>query len=279
MDLNGDGDSATISFAHSDWDILGTLSTTTQSPLFGNIYDKDGKMISSQQLFRCEDLCKMEYDDGLTDFTMERYAYDKLKINVGENIRSEDFEVSIYVGNQYDFKTVSINISPSSRYEYERMEYSSDKMQQWNDFKETHSFTIDNQSNDTIVAQWRPYQDQYRTISFTSNDPAAFRLLGSEKVQVRLPKIEDGKLVLDGDCDLDYYPSQGKVSHTFPDVVKNIAIAPGEFLCTYILDYQCFETDFTMYARNPNTGKERAISGKFSSRLPVDYYHTMQKIL
>jgi hypothetical protein len=279
INLNGDGDSTVVSFAHSNWDILGVISDRSNYPLIGNIYDDKGTFIKKDQLLSCKGLCRLTYDDGLTDFQLVRDSYDKLKIHIGENARRVAIPIIIYVGNQYEEKAISLNISPSGQYILDKIVYSSEDLQQYTDIVATDSITVNNQGKDTITIQWKPYEGQYRSVSFTSEDPTAFKLLGNNPVPVRLPYLVNGKMVQDDKGDIGYYPGTGHIGQSFPDVTKDIKIPPFSTRTIYhLIEYQVFWRYYTLNARNQNSGKERTVTGIFTSRLPIGYFAAIHKI-
>lgn len=264
FNLSGDGDSVVVSFAHSNWDILGVVSKNGNYPLAVDVIDSQGTL---------------SYNDGLTDFKIKRTSSNKLKIIIGENARKSAAPIDIFVGNQYEQKTISINISPSGQYALDKIVYSSEDLQQWTDIVKTDSITVHNQGKDTIVMQWKPYEGQYRTVSFTSENQTAFKLLGNEPIPIRLPYLVNGKLVQDGNGDLGYYSGRGQIAQSFPDVTKDIKIPPYSTKTIYhLIEYQVFRTYYTLHALNQNSGKERIVTGMFTSRLPVGYFAMVSTI-
>lgn len=279
LNLNGDGDSAVVSFAHSNWDILGVVSKKGNYPLAGDIIDSQGTLLATNKMLTFKGLCTLSYDDGLTDFSIKRSSSNQLKIIIGENARKSDAPIIIIVGNQYEEKTISIDISPSGKYTLDKIVYSSEDLQQYTYIVETDSITVNNQGKDTITIQWKPYEGQYRTVSFSSDNPIAFRLLGNEPIPIRLPYLVNGKLVQDDKGDMGYYSVKGQIEQSFPDVTKDIKIPPFSSRTIYhLIEYQVFWTYYTLHATNQNSGKERTVTGMFTSKLPIGYFVAIHKI-
>lgn len=115
--LNGNGDVAVIHFAASNWDLTGVYAYTDNFSYPYRIYDADGNLLSRGEMVPyLEGLGKIESDDVMTAFNIERCHSNELKITVTENARSGYFRFLLIVGNEYESQEIFVEITPSDSY-------------------------------------------------------------------------------------------------------------------------------------------------------------------
>ena len=282
--LDGNGDSVTIHFKSSNWNLLHVYDYYDNSSLYYSVYDKDGNIVSQNQSPVLEGLGKIVcddvvYEDKIVDFTIERTHPQEVKLTVNENARSSLFRFSIIASNEYETKEIHVAITPSDRYIFDHITYSLD-MYSYTDthIEERRSMVIDNRGNGNVTNYIFPFQNEYRQIQFTSNNPEAFNLLAS-KPEVEIPGIVDGYLVMNGER-VQYASDMQRLPLPFPDTEKKAVITPAQTSqrITVLLEYEWFETYFTLYAVRPKTKKEKVITGTLKSKMPKGYLIKCEKL-
>lgn len=282
--LDGNGDSVTIHFKSSNWNLLHMYDYYDNSSLYYSVYDKDGNIVSQNQSPVLEGLGKIVcddvvYEDKIVDFTIERTHPQEVKLTVNENARSSLFQFSIIASNEYETKEIHVAITPSDRYIFDHITYSLD-MYSYTDthIEERRSMVIDNRGNGNVTNYIFPFQNEYRQIQFTSNNPEAFNLLAS-KPEVEIPGIVDGYLVMNGER-VQYASDMQRLPLPFPDTEKKAVITPAQTSqrITVLLEYEWFETYFTLYAVHPKTKKEKVITGTLKSKMPKGYLIKCEKL-
>lgn len=282
--LDGNGDSVTIHFKSSNWNLLHVYDYYDNSSLYYSVYDKDGNIVSQNQSPVLEGLGKIVcddvvYEDKIVDFTIERTHPQEVKLTVNENARSSLFRFSIIASNEYETKEIHVAITPSDRYIFDHITYSLD-MYSYTDthIEERRSMVIDNRGNGNVTNYIFPFQNEYRQIQFTSNNPEAFNLLAS-KPEVEIPGIVDGYLVMNGER-VQYASDMQRLPLPFPDTEKKAVITPAQTSqrITVLLEYEWFETYFTLYAVHPKTKKEKVITGTLKSKMPKGYLIKCEKL-
>ncbi|WP_455670812.1 hypothetical protein [Phocaeicola faecalis] len=282
--LDGNGDSVTIHFKSSNWNLLHVYDYYDNSSLYYSVYDKDGNIVSQNQSPVLEGLGKIVcddvvYEDKIVDFTIERTHPQEVKLTVNENARSSLFRFSIIASNEYETKAIHVAITPSDRYIFDHITYSLD-MYSYTDthIEERRSMVIDNRGNGNVTNYIFPFQNEYRQIQFTSNNPEAFNLLAS-KPEVEIPGIVDGYLVMNGER-VQYASDMQRLPLPFPDTEKKAVITPAQTSqrITVLLEYEWFETYFTLYAVHPKTKKEKVITGTLKSKMPKRYLIKCEKL-
>lgn len=282
--LDGNGDSVTIHFKSSNWNLLHVYDYYDNSSLYYSVYDKDGNIVSQNQSPVLEGLGKIVcddvvYEDKIVDFTIERTHPQEVKLTVNENALSSLFRFSIIASNEYETKEIHVAITPSDRYIFDHITYSLN-MYSYTDthIEERRSMVIDNRGNGNVTNYIFPFQNEYRQIQFTSNNPEAFNLLAS-KPEVEIPGIVDGYLVMNGER-VQYASDMQRLPLPFPDTEKKAVITPAQTSqrITVLLEYEWFETYFTLYAVHPKTKKEKVITGTLKSKMPKRYLIKCEKL-
>lgn len=272
--LDGNGDSATIRFKASGWDMMGVYSFLNDSFQY-KVYDANDKLIDETEYPYIEGLGKIVRDEKNTDFIVERTSPDEVKITVGKNLLSAPFQFTITASNEYESKTIYVSISPSDRYVFHHITYSLDSfLYDGNQVEEKDRITVFNGTQSVPhMYIFFPYQDECRQVRFASNDREAFRLLEESGLTVEIPSMVDGSLIMDG-AQIKYTTESQNLPLPFPDTEqKSVVIPPfADRTITLLLQYEWFETEYTLYAIHPKTGEQRIITGTLQSKTPRGCY-------
>ena len=226
----------------------------------------------------CDDII---YKDKMVDFAIERTHPREVKITVNENMYSSLFQFCVTVSNEYETKKIYVSITPSDRYIFDRITYSLDAYSYTDKQIEVRkSIVVNNRGDESIVTNYIfPFKDEHRQIQFTSNNPEAFNLLADSKPEVEIPGIVDGHLVMNGEL-ARYASDMQQLPLPFPDTEKEAVTTPPKTSqrITLLLEYEWFETNFTLYAVHPKTKKEKVITGTLQSKMPKGYFIKSEKL-
>ena len=226
----------------------------------------------------CDDII---YKDKMVDFAIERTHPREVKITVNENMYSSLFQFCVTVSNEYETKKIYVSITPSDRYIFDRITYSLDAYSYTDkQIEERKSIVVNNRGDESIVTNYIfPFKDEHRQIQFTSNNPEAFNLLADSKPEVEIPGIVDGHLVMNGEL-ARYASDMQQLPLPFPDTEKEAVTTPPKTSqrITLLLEYEWFETNFTLYAVHPKTKKEKVITGTLQSKMPKGYFIKSEKL-
>lgn len=271
LTLDGNGDVETIRFASSNWDLLGMYVYDESYYYSCNIYDADGNLIATEQVPYLKGLGKIVLDENLIGFTIDRSNSKELKIIVGENARTTHFRFMIMVGNEYEFQEIYVEISPSDRYVLDHITYSLDAYSHEYRAERGMSTLKYNNSDTPYSFIMFPYENVFCSVKFKSNMPEAFQLLGEGNLAVEIPGMEDGRLVMNGKQVQYTYKEQ---AWPFPNTEqKEVSVPPHVYQrITSLIEYDWFETEYTLYATHPKTGKQRIITGMLQSKMPGKCY-------
>ncbi|ADV43426.1 hypothetical protein [Bacteroides helcogenes] len=277
IELDGNGDSVTIHFNSSNWEIISGECSLTQA--FFKIYNAEGVNIGTSGAPCLDGVGKIILNDEQIDLTIERKHSKELTIKVDENIMFSRFDLSILVGNEYESKIIQVIISPCERYVLDDISYSLDAYEYYgNGVGYGKSITVNNETSTPLTTTIYPFRNIYHEVTFTSLSPLAFWLLEKNTV-VDIPTIVDKSLVMDG-VRASYTGDEQKIPISFANEEKKVTIpALSKQRITPILSYDWFETDFTIRAHNPKTNKKRTIAGRLRSNMPTKESHIIRETI
>lgn len=270
LTLDGNGDVAVIRFASSNWDYLQIYTYEENFSYSYEIYDADGQLITIEQFPYMKGLGKIVCNEELTSFTVDRSNPKELKITVDENARSTHFRFEIIASNEYEFQEIYVDISPSDRYVFDHIAYSLDAYSYKHETYTLKNFVQTNSSDIFYSHVWFPYKNARYEVAFGSNSSEAFQLLGKDNLTVEIPSLKDGRLGMNGE-QAQYTSMQQTLP--FPNTEQVEVPIPPNSIQRIILemDYEWFETRYTLYAVHPKTGKQRSIIGMLQSKMPGKY--------
>ena len=270
LTLDGNGDVATIRFASANWDLLRMYNYDENFSHPYKVFDANGHLTMTDQIPYLKGLGKIVCDGKLISFTVDRSNPKELKIVVDENARSTHFRLMLVASNEYEFQEIYIDISPSDRYVFDHITYSLDAY--YHGYRTERGMSILNHNNSDTPYSFLmfPYENVHCSVMFRSNMPEAFQLLGEGNPAVEIPGMEDGRLVMNGK-QVQY--TSKEQTWPFPNTEqKEVSVPPHVYQrITPLIEYDWFETEYTLYATHPKTGKQRIITGMLQSRVPGKY--------
>lgn len=267
--LDGNGDEAVIHFSGSDWRSL-DIPVFDQNNI--KVYDAAGNLIVGQMYL--DVLGKIVYHEETLSFTIEGTSPKEVKITVDENVRSSSFQFLLVASNEYESKEIHVTVSPSDRYVFDHITYSLNAYHYNGQLSEEKKrVTIVNRTEGSMIYSLFPYKDEYRSVVFTSDNSGAFRLLADGNFTIEIPSMVDNRLVMNGEQIQSIFEQQ-KLPSSLPETEeKKVTVPPHTTsLIVLMLEYEWFETDYTLYAVHPKTGKLRTITGTLRSKEPKKYY-------
>lgn len=278
LSLDGNGDTAIIKFASSNWDYLSLYiyDESFKTPL--RVYDEHGNFVDDGISPYMKGLGKIVCKEELTDFIIERSNPKELKITVGENARSNLLNLVLIASNDYESQQIYVDISPSDRYVINKIYYPLDDPyyigKRWD---EVSSFVLHNYTDEPYTYTLSPYENIHYEVMFRLDEPDTFRLLGKDNPMVDIPSVENERLVMNG-MQVQYAP----VVQTLPFInteQKEITIPPmTSQKISLLIEYVWFDTTYAITAVHPVTKKERYITGRLQGKMPVSYLYIKPRI-
>ena len=274
--LDGNGDEVTIRFASSNWDLVWMYTYDSDFTHQYEVYDADDNLIMRNQDAYLKGLGKIVCNEKLTDFVIQRSNPKELKITVGENVRNDYFRFMLVVSNEYESQEIYVQITPSDKYVFDHISYSLNAYYSERKIEEEVNIVRSNFEN-TPSPLHLIVQGIRHKVTFRSDTSEAFQLLGDGNLTVEIPSIKSRYLEMNGKKAQYISTKQSFPYHNTEQ--KEILIPPSTIQrITLMLEYERFETQYTLYAFHPKTKKQRIITGMLQSKMPVDYHIKRENI-
>lgn len=278
LSLDGNGDTATVRFNGAEWTYLSVLYGIYGADQYMvRVYDAEGTLVGNDS-YAYEGLGKIVFSkDDLWTFTVERTAGDEIKVYTDENASGHELEFIITASNDYEWKDINVRVSPCDAYEFRSITYSHAYYYD-EPLEEKRTVTFRNHGDSEIECAVRPFEDEWRNVEFTCDSRGLYQLLEKKPV-VEVPTMVDGRLQMTGEqvqygLAWDSSAQPGKLPLSVDrDTERWVDIPPHTAkTVTLFVEYEWFETAYTMDIVQPKSGKHRTITGTLRSRGAKDYF-------
>lgn len=267
--VDGDEGKASIRFASGEWDILDVF-TANGGYMSCTVYDEEGNSMSGSTL---KGLGKIVFQDDVVSFTVERPAPREVKVTASVNISNSDYHFDIMASNDYESHLINVTIPAMGKYVIDHIDYSlSPIFYSANGMEFEYGFKINNVSDTPMTYILTPYWEKRRKVRFILEDGYANALEEGQDIEIPCAN-SDGSLSMKGDR-VRFSTEEMRLPLPFDDTVQKEVVIPAN---TYqyirlLLTYEEFDTECTFYATHPKTGKQHIFTGKFRSKMPIDYF-------
>lgn len=279
LSLDGNGDTATVRFSGAGWTYLSvSYSIYGDDQYRVRVYDAEGTLVGNEP-YSYEGLGKIVFSkDDLWTFTVERTAGDEIKVYTDENASGHELEFIITASNDYEWKYINVRVSPCDAYELRDITYSLDAYYYEEPMEEKWSTTFRNHGDSETGYAVRPFEDEWRNVEFTCDSRGLYQLLEKKPV-VEVPTRVDGRLQMTGEqvqygLASDSSVQPGKLPLSVDRNTERWVDLPPHTATTVTLfvEYERFETTYTIDAVQPKSGKHRTITGTLRSWEAKDYF-------
>ncbi len=286
MQVPADGTAATLSFGSGDWYLRGLFLEDREGryeEIGGDIYDADGNRLYSDAPFSFNDagLTKYVVRHPQLALTLERTGERELRLSDAENIGLETCYLALGVGNDYEYRKVTLVLDPSPRYQLDSIVYATWYLQQ--DSARTRQMTISplNLADTPWLYQIRPFESFRQSFSFAGGDrwnpgvdPSQFQMFGTEMPVVPVPRLDKyNRPALLGD---ELPLSDETYEFPSPDewlaVTNTVVVPPGKAMeCVVECWFSYTGISYKIYAGCPQTGRRRVLEGFAELYTPQGY--------
>lgn len=271
LQMNGNGDSATIYINTSDWAV--TAIYDTENPMtnifYGIEYDENGHALEKYKISLLQNRIskgKVIYTGEDNGFTISRKDDNTLGVSVDENILDSTFNFTIVVSDQFKNIPIKIRQSASRGYSLDSITYkylNNSFHKEWNENK----IKINNDKNSDLEYNVYIFSGEYQEILFSSKDIKAFSYIRKTKINIPIGMKDNA---LQFSTQKNYYNSKKQECPLpFEDIKKTLTIPAGMSTIRIVLEYDYFEAEYTMYIHNKETGEKKEVKGYFFSKMPA----------
>lgn len=273
--VDGDDGEASIRFASGEWDVL-DIFTANGGYMSCTVYDEEGNSMPGSTL---KGLGKIVFQDNIVSFTVDRFTPREVKVTASENISNSDYHFDIMASNDYESHFINVAIPPMGKYVIDHIDYSlSPFFYSANSMEFEYGLKINNISDTPMTYILTPYWEKRRKVWFILEDGYANALEEGQDIEIPCAN-SDGSLSMKGDR-VRFSTEEMRLPLPFDDTVQKEVVIPAN---TYqyirlLLTYEEFDTECTFYATHPKTGKQRIFTGRFRSKMPIDYFVTREDL-
>lgn len=271
--MEGEGGIKTITFEDDNWRITGVINKAGDQRIFGEIFDKGGKLVKENSSLELD--CLGELDASWADkgFKICRKTINSLQIELYENATGEEFNFSIVIENNGKTKEILVNQKISVGYTLESIEYylaENDTDNIYTKKSTSYTYTIP-QSQEVEISPFGGV-DIMETSYFTSDDSYAFLWFYENPPHVKVPKsIYEGNIYLsDAKC---VYGEITKSQYKGTEIVKEkISIPAGKSKFHVELEWRNRQVSYKLTMKNKRTGNMKIVVGKWLETTPTGKY-------
>lgn len=271
--MAGEGGEKSITLENSDWRITSVINKASDQRIFGEIFDKYGKLVKKNSLLELDGLGKLDalwMDKG---FTICRKTTNSLDILLNENATSEEFNFFIIIENNGKNREILVNQKISEGYAFDCIEYylaETDTDRIYTKESTSYAYTIP-KSQDVEISPFGGV-NIINTSYFTSDDSYAFLWFNENPLYIKVPKsIYEGNIYL---SDAKYvYGGITKSQYEGTEVVKEkISIPAGKSKFHVELEWRDRQVSYKLTMKNKRTGNLKRVVGKWLETTPTGKY-------
>lgn len=271
--MEGEGGTKTIKFEDDNWRIAGVINKAGNQRIFGDIFDKDGKLVKKNSLLELDDFGKLDafwMDKG---FTVCRKTTNSFEVVLCENATGEEFNFSIIMENNGKNKEILVKQKISEGYTFECIEYYLDE----NDIdrvytKESTSYTYTIPKSQEIEISPFGGGDIMNISYFKSDDSYAFIWFKGNLPNTEVPlSIINGQIYV-----TDEKKIYGEVSKSwyeaYNSVKEKVLVSAGESKFHIELEWRDRQVSYKLTMKNKRTRDMKIIVGKWLETTPTGKY-------
>lgn len=273
--MEGDGGIESITIETGDWRIVGIINRNGNQNIFGEISDKEGKLIKENSLLELDGLGKLDATWMDKGFNIYRKTINSLQIELYENTTGEEFNFNIIIEIEGRIKEIFVNQKISRGYDFESIEYyltKDDKDSLY--FKENIGYIHNNIPKPSEVEIY-PFRNSANIMNrsyFMSDNSHAFMWFKENYPKVKVPSfIKDGEVYLSNE------------EHTYGEVYENwnkeydtkkkkVSIPAGKSKFHVGLEWRNRQVSYRMIIKNKRTGEIKEVEGKWLETTPTGEY-------
>lgn len=255
------GGTIDIEASHGDW-------TVQKIRLWGD---------SERPMFNKEEI---RYVSDFKSFELTRPTPSGLRFTLHESVDSNPSELQIYIGNEYEYRIITINIGPCSGYSFDRIEYGTPVVLSEEDaYEQIWGLTTENKKGNDFEWEFPVFYSAFcRTFSFpdtsvrTEDMPRVYRYKTlmkyvGEAFDVPLPDplLSDGALTFSGET-MEFSYVQTSRQMVYDEIKTTLTLAPGINNVNMYWGYLEYEVPYTMWFSHPGEGRDLSFEGKFVSK-------------
>lgn len=274
--LNGDGDTLTLRFNTSEWQLnhVHEGGTITSFPTFsGTLYTPDG---TSQGTTSCTllDNGRIIVDCHPYELTLIRPNGRELQILLGDNPTKEPFTFTLSISDKDHFQQEGICLTqqPGSGYVIDHIEYDPTPKDVRTEIREDCYLIAGNWTDEPETRTYNLSERMRRWFNLSCGTELNLISTSGDtfpNILVPSPDISQGVKLGTDSINYFHYGSTMLFMDMEPPFLRTVTLQPGYTDIMRIAEYQVYSAAYTLHLRNAKTGKPRTLQGRIESTTPT----------
>lgn len=269
--LGGDGDTLTLRFNTSEWQLNNVYNKEFTGVFAGTFYTLDGTDMGRTNCL-LDGKGKIVVDYAPYEMTFIRPNDRELQILLGDNPKNEPFEFILMVGDKNYFQQEEIRITqqPGSGYVIDRIEYDPVPKDVHTRIDEDN-YLIDC-TDDPVTRTYNLSKRMRRWFNFHGDADLYLVPTGDEPPTIIVPAADISQGVKPGTDRIEYYRYGYNMLFVDmePPVMRTLTLKPGFTSIMRLAEYQIYTAYYTLHLRNVKTGKFRTVQGSIQCTNPIE---------
>lgn len=272
--LNGDGDTLTIRFNTTEWQLTGAYEGDNPYGLSGQYYTLDGTDMGPVPSCLLENKGKIVVKDIQHELAFIRSDDKELQVCTGGNITGQPFPFSLLIGNKKHYggeQEIHFTQGPGSGYVIDRIEYSLIPESEGTESFEDNYLLYSNSSNEPEVRTYNLNERMNRHIYLSCSTAIHFAQTDDNPPAINLPSADSSQELKPGSDRIEYFQNGNALVEMSvqPPFIRTMTLKPGITNIKRIAEYQVYSTNYTLFLRNAKTGKPHSVLGTLRSKTPT----------
>ncbi|WP_071146053.1 hypothetical protein [Bacteroides ihuae] len=273
VSMEGEGGESVITFDNADWTIARVINKDGNINLTGNIYSKDGELLSESTPLTLSGLGSMESIWSDKGCRIVRDTPTSLKIILNENMTDDDFNFIILLQLGQEEKEITVQQKKSEGYTFDKIEYAlneGDGDSIYTGESKRSSFNYSEPFELTMDAMIDILQKSY----FESTESDAFLWTDNDSILVKTPSSIYNGTIYYANVKSVYNNLVSKKPLTYK-VTETMTIPAGKLKLETEIEYRRLKVSYLLTLINNRTGEKKTIHGKWIDILPIGSYSTI----
>lgn len=274
--LDGDGDTLTIRFNTSQWQLTQAYNGEVNEPhttyYSGKFYTLDGKDMGTTSC-TLDGKGKIVVNCPPYELTLIRPNDKELQICMGDNPTKEFFQFSLSIRDKdyIQYEDIHLTQNPGSGYVIDGIEYELTPGSIRTEIREDCFFSYTNLKDEPETETYNLNERMNRWIYLSCNTDIHFAQTGNEPHTIAIPDIDISQGLKPSAERIRYFQYGSDISfmNVEPPYLRTMTFQPGDTNLMRLVEYQVYDANYILHLRNAKTGKLHAVQGTMTNWTPM----------
>lgn len=274
VSMEGEGGESVITFDNADWTIARVINKDGNINLTGNIYSKDGELLSESTPLTLSGLGSMESIWSDKGCRIVRDTPTSLKIILNENMTDDDFNFIILLQLGQEEKEIAVQQKKSEGYTFDKIEYALNEGDGDSIYTDESNRSYTFNYSEPFELTMDPMIDILQKSYFESTESDAFLWTDNDSILVKTPSSIYNGTIYYANVKSVYNNLVSKKPLTYK-VTETMTIPAGKLKLETEIEYRRLKVSYLLTLINNRTRERKTIHGKWIDILPTGSISTI----